>query len=108
MRSRPAISQAVCIDALRFESAKHILLDMTSHGDSDIYDRSHPAGRQGTPQDIAGPALLLAGRGGAHLSGIILTTDGGATNSRLEALPKEIAELWLPPGWNLGTGKAKL
>lgn len=59
-------------------------------------DRSHPAGRQGTPQDIAGPALLLAGRGGAHLSGIVLTTDGGMTLNPLGSLPKEVAELHLP------------
>lgn len=59
-------------------------------------DRSHPAGRQGTPQDIAGPALLLAGRGGAHLSGIILTTDGGMSLHHIGSLPEEVAELHLP------------
>lgn len=61
-------------------------------------DRSHPAGRQGTPQDIAGPAMLLAGRGGAHLTGIILTTDGGMSLARMDSLPKEVAELHVPEG----------
>lgn len=70
---------------------------MTAVGqNNDALDRSHPAGRMGTPQDIAGPTLLLAGRGGAHLSGIILTTDGGMTQIRLSDLPKEVAELHFP------------
>lgn len=78
---------------------------MTAHGASNLYDQSHPAGRQGTPQDIAGPALLLAGRGGAHLSGIILTTDGGMSNARIDSLPREIAQRYLPTGWPLPAAK---
>lgn len=69
---------------------------MTASGKGNALDKSHPAGRMGTPEDIAGPTLLLAGRGGAHLSGIILTTDGGMTLIRLADLPKEVAELHVP------------
>lgn len=36
-----------------------------------------PAGRIGTPEDIAGAVLFLAGRGGAHVTGAILPLDGG-------------------------------
>lgn len=36
-----------------------------------------PAGRTGTPQDIAGAVLFLAGRGGAYTTGAILPVDGG-------------------------------
>lgn len=72
---------------------------MTSHADGSIYDRSQPAGRQGTPPDMAGPALLLAGRGGAHLSGVILGTDGGILSQNFKALPKDVSDHWLPEGW---------
>lgn len=74
---------------------------MTSYGDSNIYDRSQPAGRQGTPPDMAGPALLLSGRGGAHLSGVILPTDGGINSQSFTHLPREIAEYWLPASWKV-------
>lgn len=36
-----------------------------------------PAGRIGSPQDIAGAALFLAGRGGAYTTGAVLPVDGG-------------------------------
>lgn len=85
---------------------------MTKHGDGNIYDRSQPAGRQGTPPDIAGPALLLAGRGGAHLSGVILGTDGGILSQNFKALPKEVSDYWLPEGWktqeDVRPGQSKL
>ena len=34
-------------------------------------------GRVGRPEDIAGPLLFLAGRGGAYTTGAILPVDGG-------------------------------
>lgn len=36
-----------------------------------------PTGRLGSPQDIAGTVLFLAGRGGAYTTGAILPVDGG-------------------------------
>ena len=39
--------------------------------------RSVPMGRLGRPEDIAGPLLFLAGRGGAYTTGAILPVDGG-------------------------------
>ena len=36
-----------------------------------------PMGRVGRPDDIAGPILFLAGRGGAYTTGAILPVDGG-------------------------------
>ena len=39
--------------------------------------RSVPMGRVGRPEDIAGPLLFLAGRGGAYTTGAILPVDGG-------------------------------
>jgi NAD(P)-dependent dehydrogenase (short-subunit alcohol dehydrogenase family) len=74
---------------------------MTSSGKGEAMDRSHPAGRRGTPEDIAGPALLLSGRGGAHLTGIILTTDGGMSMIPMNSLPKDVAELHFPIGRKL-------
>jgi NAD(P)-dependent dehydrogenase (short-subunit alcohol dehydrogenase family) len=38
---------------------------------------SVPMGRLGRPEDIAGPLLFLAGRGGAYTTGAILPVDGG-------------------------------
>lgn len=92
--SFPAVSAPCALAFVALTTAP--AQDMTASGKGDMLDRSHPAGRTGTPEDIAGPALLLAGRGGAHLSGIILTTDGGMTNIRLDALPSDVARLHLP------------
>jgi NAD(P)-dependent dehydrogenase (short-subunit alcohol dehydrogenase family) len=39
--------------------------------------KSVPMGRVGRPEDIAGPLLFLAGRGGAYTTGAILPVDGG-------------------------------
>ena len=39
--------------------------------------RAVPMGRVGRPEDIAGPLLFLAGRGGAYTTGAILPVDGG-------------------------------
>ena len=39
--------------------------------------KSVPMGRLGRPEDIAGPLLFLAGRGGAYTTGAILPVDGG-------------------------------
>lgn len=36
-----------------------------------------PMGRVGTPEDIAGAALFLCGRGGAYVTGAIVPIDGG-------------------------------
>lgn len=41
-----------------------------------ILDRI-PAGRWGTPEDFAGPAVFLASEAGSYVHGTILTVDGG-------------------------------
>ncbi|UZJ56827.1 hypothetical protein CBS101457_006147 [Exobasidium rhododendri] len=85
--------------------------NMTASGAGSVLDRTHPAGRKGTPEDIAGPAMLLSGRGGAHLTGVILTTDGGMSMTRMDLLPKDVAELHFPSSRKLSSDistKAKL
>lgn len=42
-------------------------------------ERRIPLGRAGAPDDIVGPALFLASRAGAYLTGASLPVDGGAT-----------------------------
>lgn len=58
---------------------------MTRSGESDALDASHPGGRMGSQYDLAGPALLLATN--AHLSGVTLPIDGGATLIPAARLP---------------------
>lgn len=36
-----------------------------------------PAGRQGTPDEIAAAVLYLVGKGGAYVTGAVQLTDGG-------------------------------
>lgn len=42
---------------------------------------SIPLTRIGTPEDVAGTALFLAGRAGAYVNGALITLDGGAVAS---------------------------
>lgn len=39
---------------------------------------SHPMGRVGTAEDIAGLMLFLTSRSGAHVSGVLIPIDGGS------------------------------
>ena len=43
----------------------------------DMIDISHPMGRSGTPQDIAGCLLFFTSRAAAHVTGAHLVLDGG-------------------------------
>ncbi len=43
----------------------------------DVLLASIPAKRPGTPEDVAGLALFLAGEGGAYITGTVLPVDGG-------------------------------
>jgi NAD(P)-dependent dehydrogenase (short-subunit alcohol dehydrogenase family) len=45
----------------------------------DAIARSTPLGRIGDPDEIVGPALLLASDAGSFITGIVLTVDAGAT-----------------------------
>ncbi|KAK4055316.1 hypothetical protein OIV83_000599 [Microbotryomycetes sp. JL201] len=40
--------------------------------------KSHPMGRIGAPEDIAGLLLFLVSRAGSHASGNCIMTDGGS------------------------------
>lgn len=40
--------------------------------------KSHPMGRVGGPEDMAGLLLFLVSRAGSHVSGNCIMTDGGA------------------------------
>ncbi|PWN95516.1 NAD(P)-binding protein [Tilletiopsis washingtonensis] len=67
---------------------------MTRSGESDALDASHPGGRMGSQYDLAGPALLLATN--AHLSGVTLPIDGGATLIPAARLPPGTRERHMP------------
>ncbi|MGW0701136.1 SDR family oxidoreductase [Streptomyces sp. NPDC002867] len=41
-----------------------------------------PLGRVGTPEDIASPAIFLASRAGAYLTGTVIPVDGGISGTR--------------------------
>lgn len=43
--------------------------------------RRVPLGRFGQPEDLVGPALLLASDAGSYVTGHVLTVDGGWTSS---------------------------
>ncbi|KAG0149212.1 hypothetical protein CROQUDRAFT_40015 [Cronartium quercuum f. sp. fusiforme G11] len=54
---------------------------MTAYGmktKANILASSHPMGRYGTPEDIAGLFLFLSTRAGAHISANYILTDGGS------------------------------
>ncbi len=54
--------------------------DARDHGD-EIKERI-PAGRIGTPEDMAGAAIYLASRAGDYVMGSTLVVDGGVTHAR--------------------------
>ncbi|MET8681795.1 SDR family oxidoreductase [Streptomyces sp. NPDC004647] len=41
-----------------------------------------PLGRVGTPEGIASPAIFLASRAGAYLTGTVIPVDGGISGTR--------------------------
>jgi NAD(P)-dependent dehydrogenase (short-subunit alcohol dehydrogenase family) len=45
--------------------------------------RRVPQRRLGTPDDLTGPLLLLVSAAGAHMTGVVLTVDGGHSISPL-------------------------
>lgn len=63
--------------------SKMMAATLKSHGDSII--QSVPAGRVGTPEDIAGTCIYLSSRAGQYTVGAVIVVDGGAlqSNSRL-------------------------
>jgi NAD(P)-dependent dehydrogenase (short-subunit alcohol dehydrogenase family) len=46
-------------------------------GGSDELAKSTPSGRLGEPEDIAGAVVFLASRAANHVTGAVLTIDGG-------------------------------
>ncbi|PWN50528.1 putative NADPH-dependent beta-ketoacyl reductase [Violaceomyces palustris] len=61
---------------------------MTSFGlseNKDLFEGIQPTGRIGTPEDIGGLAIFLAGRAGAHCTGTGTIVDGGQS---LQFLPR--------------------
>ena len=52
--------------------------------DRALIARSVPIGRIGSPEDIAGAVLFLCGRGGAYVTGVVLSIDGGLS---VKAMP---------------------
>ncbi|GAA6059352.1 hypothetical protein JCM10212_003250 [Sporobolomyces blumeae] len=55
--------------------------NMTARGfakESDKIKEIHPMGRSGLPEDIAGLLMFLVSRAGAHISGVVINTDGGS------------------------------
>ncbi len=54
--------------------------DARDHGD-EVKERI-PAGRIGTPEDMAGAAIYLASRAGDYVMGSTLIVDGGVTHAR--------------------------
>ncbi len=54
--------------------------DARDHGDAAAH--RIPAGRIGTPEDMAGAAIYLASRAGDYVMGSTLIVDGGVTHAR--------------------------
>ncbi len=66
----------ICPGAVDTPMMAHVL-----HGENQRlhqgYERSHPLGRVGTPEDIAGMALYLASDESSWVTGSVFTIDGG-------------------------------
>ena len=57
---------------------------MTRTGSTDLLAKMHPSGRMSGPVDMAGIALLYAGRSGAHITGTLMAIDGGMSLYKAE------------------------
>lgn len=57
---------------------------MESLGGTESLEKGNPAGRLGTPADIAGTLVYLCGRGAGHVNGALLQVDGGKVWARSE------------------------
>lgn len=67
---------------------------MTAYGikeNEKALSASQPMGRVGTPEDMAGLVLFLSSRAAAHLSGVVIETDGGARMSGRGAMSEKQA-----------------
>ena len=52
-------------------------MTVLSEKDKQIFSRRIPLGRWGDPQEVVGPALLLASDAGSFITGTALLVDGG-------------------------------
>ena len=50
---------------------------LLSNADQDFFSRRTALGRWGQPDELAGPALLLASNAGSYITGEVLVVDGG-------------------------------
>ena len=68
----------ICPGAVDTPMMAHVL-----HGENqrlrESYERTHPIGRVGTPEDIASMALYLASDEAAFVTGGVFVVDGGVT-----------------------------
>ena len=83
MLSNEVISRHVTVNAIApgpFES-KMTAFALKSDKGRDQAARSVPAGRIGSPEDLAGTILFLCGRAGAYTSGAVIPLDGGMSAS---------------------------
>jgi NAD(P)-dependent dehydrogenase (short-subunit alcohol dehydrogenase family) len=62
-----------------FES-KMMAATLAEHGES--IAAASPLGRIGRPEDMAGVAIYLSGRGGAYVTGAVIPVDGGIWAAR--------------------------
>ena len=80
MALRLAQERIVVSDIAPGAFASDMNKDARDHGD-DVKVRI-PAGRIGTPEDMAGAAIYLASRAGDYVMGSTLVVDGGVTHAR--------------------------
>ena len=59
--------------------ATEMPMSILSKEQQDAFSRRTAVGRWGRPDELAGPALLLAGEAGSYITGTTLVVDGGVT-----------------------------
>jgi NAD(P)-dependent dehydrogenase (short-subunit alcohol dehydrogenase family) len=73
-----------CLAPAAFPS-KMMAFALASEQGREVVANSHPVGRYGSEDDMAGAALFLASRASAFITGSTIYLDGGSVNIRTRA-----------------------